>query len=273
MSTPSPARKTILGSFSWKRVLRSLLLIYAFIAVYVWFWSDSVIFQPGPSGYKDNASILKIPAQGDVELSAVYMPAPGATFTIFYCHANAMDLADCRYRFQYYNDLGFSLFSFDYRGYGTTPGRPTTGNTCRDADTAFQYLVNDLGVPANRIIIHGHSVGGGPALTVAKKYDPAGVIIESSFTSAFRVLSRWPIFPFDKFINSSRIARINCPLLVIHGADDHIIPPWHGQALYDKARDPKTFCLLPDASHNDIPFDVEEIMMGSITNFAATLPQ
>ena len=254
----------------------------AAVAVYgaLYIFANGQIFHPMkyPDGWWEvqdelGAQDVAITAADGIRLHGWWSPADGAGLATLYLHGNAGNVSHRGSHIRAVNEAGTSILVIDYRGYGTTPGRPTTGNTCRDADTAFQYLVNDLGVPANRIIIHGHSVGGGPALTVAKKYDPAGVIIESSFTSAFRVLSRWPIFPFDKFINSSRIARINCPLLVIHGADDHIIPPWHGQALYDKARDPKTFCLLPDASHNDIPFDVEEIMMGSITNFAATLPQ
>ena len=60
-----------------------------------------------------------------------------------------------------------------------------------------------------------------------------GVILESPFLTAFRVMTRVPLFPFDKFSNVDKIGRVRCPLLILHGEADEIVPFWHGRRLFE----------------------------------------
>ena len=76
--------------------------------------------------------------------------------------------------------------------------------------------------------------------------------MESTFVTAFRVLTRITFFPFDQFRNLDKISKINCPSLIIHGERDEVVPFWHGQRLHEAAPEPKTFLPLPEASHNDV---------------------
>ncbi len=102
-------------------------------------------------------------------------------------------------------------------------GKPSEGNAYRDIDTAYNYLTQTLRIPSERIIVYGRSVGGGSAVDLAGREALGGLILESSFTSAFRVIVPFPILPFDKFANIDKIERVNCPVLVIHGkADDKL---------------------------------------------------
>ena len=73
-------------------------------------------------------------------ISAIYLARPGAKYTVLYSHANAVDLGDIREFLAMYRDRGFSVFSYDYRGYGTSPGRPTSRNPCKAADAALKHL-------------------------------------------------------------------------------------------------------------------------------------
>jgi len=147
--------------------------------------------------------------------------------------------------------MGFSVFAYDYRGYGTSDGRASARNSYEDIEAAYGYLVERLGVPANRIIVMGRSIGGGPAIELATKNDVAGLICESCFVSAFRVLTRVPILPFDKFTNLNKIKKINCPVLIIHGQSDRIVPVWHGRKLFEAANEPKLCLWVDGAGHND----------------------
>ncbi|MEQ9550896.1 MAG: alpha/beta hydrolase [Coleofasciculus sp. G3-WIS-01] len=117
---------------------------------------------------------------------------------------------------------------------------------------SVNYLKEQLGVPPEQIIAYGRSVGGGSAVDLAARHPLAGLILESSFTSAFRVVLPIPILPFDKFPNLDKITQVNCPVLVIHGTADGTIPLSHGKRLFAAAPEPKRSFWVEGASHNDL---------------------
>ncbi|MEQ8753686.1 MAG: alpha/beta hydrolase [Coleofasciculus sp. G1-WW12-02] len=245
-------KRRLLGEFTWKRLVRSLIFIYVFFALYVFFIADRMIFLPSPSSYPDTPDILKLTTADDIQISAVYLPNPAATYTILYIHGNAEDLGDIQPLLHHLHSLGFSVFAYDYRGYGTSQGSPSERNAYHDSDTAFTYLKEQLKVPPEQIIAYGRSVGGGSAVDLAARHPLAGLILESSFTSAFRVVLPIPILPFDKFPNLDKITQVNCPVLVIHGTADETIPLSHGKRLFAAAPEPKLSLWVDGASHNDL---------------------
>ncbi len=100
--------------------------------------------------------------------------------------------------------------------------------------------------------MYGRSLGGAMALWVAAHAPVAGLVLESPFYTAYRVVTQAPLVPFDKFSNKDEIGRIRCPVLVIHGLDDWIIQPWHGRELYARAPEPKRCLWVEGAGHNDV---------------------
>jgi fermentation-respiration switch protein FrsA (DUF1100 family) len=266
-------RRYLLGEISLRRLTRSLLLIYACIALFAWFRSDRMIFLPQTPTYDTTEWTFQIPTADGAAITAVHLTTTNATHTVLYNHANAVDLGNIHFFLNRYRDAGFSVMSYDYPGYGTSPGRPTSAHACHAADTAMRYLTETCGIAPDRIIVHGRSVGGGPAVYLAAKHPVAGLIAESTFVSAFRVITHIPILPFDKFRNLARIDQIDCPLLVIHGTDDRTIPIWHGEALYARAKPPKKHCWLPNTTHNEISPEAEAIYWKTIQSFAKTITQ
>ncbi len=246
-----PWKKLLIGELSWRRLVRSLLFIYAFFALYVFFRADSMIFMPQPASYRDDQNILKLPVNATERISALHLINPKATYTLLYIHGNASDLGDNRPFLEQLQRWGFSVFAYDYRGYGTSDGRPSEQNAYQDAEVAYRYLTKQLKIPASRIIVYGHSLGGGSATELALRHPVAGVILGSTFISAFRVIAPFPLLPFDKFSNLSRLRQIHCPVLVMHGQADQTIPFDHGLALYEAASAPKQFLWIPGAGHND----------------------
>jgi fermentation-respiration switch protein FrsA (DUF1100 family) len=113
------------------------------------------------------------------------------------------------------------------------------------------HLRETLRVPAERTIILGRSLGGGPAVQMALEETPAGLVLQSTFVSVYRVVTHWPLLPFDQYDNLSKIARVRCPVLVMHGRSDEVIPFSHGEALFAAAREPKRALWVPGAMHND----------------------
>jgi fermentation-respiration switch protein FrsA (DUF1100 family) len=247
----SQLRKLLIGELSWKRLIRSLLFIYGFFAFYVFFRADSMIFLPQPATYQDNPSILKLPVTDNQKISAVHQPNPNAEYTILYIHGNAEDIGDIQPFLESLHKWGFGTFAYDYRGYGTSDGKPGEWNAYQDAEAAYTYLTQKLQVPPHKIIVYGRSVGGGSAVDLATRHPIAGLILESTFTSAFRVVVPFPLLPFDKFANLNKLQQVNCPILVMHGQADQTIPVKHGYQLYEAAADPKMSLWVDGAGHDD----------------------
>jgi fermentation-respiration switch protein FrsA (DUF1100 family) len=262
-----PWRKLLIGELSWQRLGRSLLFIYAFFALYVFFRADSMIFLPPPASYEDTEDILKLSVTDTQEISALYLPNPQATYTLLYIHGNAEDLGDIRPVLEQLQGWGFSVFAYDYRGYGTSDGRPSERHAYQDAAAAYAYLTEQLKIAPEQIIVYGRSVGGGSATALATRYPVSGLILESTFTSVFRVVVPVPLLPFDKFPNLRRLQRVTCPVLIMHGKADQTIPLHHGQTLYAAAPEPKRSLWVPEADHNDFPWVAGENLPRTLAAF------
>lgn len=244
-------KQLLIGDFSWERLVGSLLSIYGLFALYIFFRADSLIFLPQPATYRNTEALLRIAVTDTENISAVYLPNAQATYTLLYSHGNAEDLGSIQPVLERLYGWGFSVFAYDYRGYGTSDGMPSEKNAYQDADAAYGYLTQQLNIPSEQIILYGRSVGGGPATELATQYAVAGVVLESTFTSAFRVVVPFPLLPFDKFPNLKKLPQVRCPVLVMHGQADAIIPVHHGRRLYAAAPDPKQFLWVAEAGHND----------------------
>jgi fermentation-respiration switch protein FrsA (DUF1100 family) len=150
-------------------------------------------------------------------------------------------------------------------------GRPSEQSAYQDAAAAYAYLTGTLGVPPSRIIAYGRSVGSGPSVDLASREPLAGLVVESGFLTAFRVLTRVPLLPFDKFRNIDKIARVSCPVLVLHGILDEIVPLSHGRALYLAAPEPKRALWVEGAGHNDLTFVAGDRQARALREFAALI--
>ncbi len=259
--------KLLIGDFTWQRLVKSLVFIYIFFAVFVYFRADSMIFLSQPSSYQDDPTILKLRSGENTNISATYLLNNQAKYTILYSHGNSEDLGDIKQILEKLHVWGFSVFAFDYRGYGTSQGKPTERHAYEDINSAYNYLTRNLKISPEKIIVLGRSVGGGSAVNLAMQKPVAGLILESSFISAFQVIVPFRILPFDKFPNLDKIKKIKCPILVIHGKADNIIPFAHGQKLFKAATSPKLSLWVEEANHNDLFSIAEEKYRQTLQEF------
>ena len=114
---------------------------------------------------------------------------------------------------------------------------------------SWDYLIAYSGIPADHIIIFVKSLGGAPAIDLAGQVEPAGLIVQSSFTSAADMASAvLPFFPHaflhTKMDSVSKIARVHCPKLFIHSTADEVVPYRLGRRLYEAAPEPKQWMTL-----------------------------
>lgn len=244
-------KNLLIGKFTIGRLIRSFVVIYVSVLIFAFVYSDRMIFLPQTSSYEDSQAILKIKTVDGATISAKHFINPNAEFTILYSHGNSEDIADIEPTIMKLYVKGFSVLTYDYRGYGTSKGKASEKKAYRDVEAAYIYLVEEMAVEPKRIISMGRSVGGAVATHLAYKKQVGGLIIESSFVTAFRVITRIPLSVIDKFRNISKVSKVRCPILVIHGMDDRLVPIWHGKKLFEKATNPK-FCLwIEGVGHND----------------------
>lgn len=236
-----------------KVVLVTLVLAWAGLAAFALIMANRMIFPAPPSSYQDSGEIVKFRYNetGDA-VSTWYLPNPEATHLIFYQHGNGEDLGGIVDRLRRLHGLGFAVFAWDYPGYGTSDGRPNQDLVFDIADQLMRGLPTATGFDADRIVLYGRSLGGGPATWLATRHDAAGLILEGTFTSTFRVMTRMRLLPWDIFDNLSRIGQIRCPVLILHGNNDEVVPFQHGQILLRHAPEPKSFTWFDGGRHNDL---------------------
>lgn len=257
------------------RTLMQLLIgggaIYLVLNLYAWIISDRLLFAPREASYVHLPNELKIAAGDGEQITAVFLEHPNPRYTILFSHGNAEDLGNVVPFMQQFHDRGYSVLMYDYRGYGTSDGKPSTKHAKEDAVAAYNWLVNEKGIDPKSIISHGRSLGGGVAVWLASRHEVAGLITEISFASVFRVKTRWKILPWDKFDSLRSIRNVDCPVLLIHGTDDEIIPLWHGQTVFDAAPGPKRHLWIQGGRHNDYVNVAEQEYMDAIEGFVGDL--
>jgi alpha-beta hydrolase superfamily lysophospholipase len=257
--------------------LQGLLLIviglYLIALVIAAFYSDRIIFQPQQAGYRDRPDILRLTSSDGAKISARYLPNPKAVFTVLFSHGNAEDIGDAQPLLECIGAAGFAVFAYDYQGYGTSEGSASERHAYEDEEAAYNFLVQSMHVQPNRIIAFGRSVGSGPACDLASRHSLAGLILESAFTSAFRVMTRIRVLPFDKFDNLRKIKSVRCPVLIIHGTEDSVINISHGKELFAAANEPKQAIWVQGANHNDVAFIGGTAYADSLKAFATLIQQ
>ncbi len=157
-------------------------------------------------------------------------------------------------------DRGFSVFLIDYRGYGKSEGKIEHGkDVFEDANAAFKWATETRKVPLTKLVLYGESLGTNPAIRLGTENQVGAVILEAPFTTFYELAhTHYPFVPkmllkdFE-FSNIDRIQDIKAPLFILHGTRDEICPYRMGEALFQKAPDPKEFFSISDGGHNDLP--------------------
>ena len=234
-----------------------LLAAFAFQSRLVYFPDfPSRALGPGPDSIGLAYRQLDIVTEDGVSLVAWHVPASEPRGTVLFFHGNAGNISHRLESLKLLNDLGLAILIFDYRGYGRSEGEISEDGIYRDADAVWRHLTEEMGIPPDKIVLFGRSLGAAVAAYVAGRQEPGALILESGFVSVpdlgagiypwlpVRWLARIR-FPAAEFLQS-----VTCPVLVVHSRDDEIIPFEQGVKLHAAARQPKEFLEIR-GGHND----------------------
>ncbi len=233
--------------------LAALVIVYALIVLRVYISQSRRIYRPlrehidTPVAHGFAFEDVSFDSIDGVGLHGWFVPHPDAAYVLLFFHGNTRNISYCINSVALYHELGFSIFLFDYRGYGRSGGRPTEQGIHLDAEAAWRWLVETRGIHPDRIVLHGRSLGAAIATRLAARQSPAALVIESTFTSMPEVAAElYPLLPTRLLVRHrypvrEHLKQVHCPVLVVHGREDELIPYRHGQALFEAANEPKAF--------------------------------
>jgi len=192
-------------------------------------------------------------------LSAWYQPPEDGKPVFMFFHGNGGRLDLMKWRWERILKEGYGIFTLSYRGYPGSTGSPSEEGLIKDAQAGWKWLSAKHN--SNDIIIHGLSLGSGVATALATEVDAKALILEAPFSAVADVAAwRFPTFPArwvirDKFLSRERIAKVNMPLLVVHGTEDSVIPFHLGERLFKRAVEPKQFITMKGSDHSTLVRD------------------
>lgn len=207
-----------------------------------------------------------------------------SSLILLHCHANATDIGVMMGNYlDLSRFLGVDVVGFEYSGYGDSQGTLKAVNIFDDVVAAYEFVVNS-GIPPGRIVVYGQSIGSVPACYLASIKPVGGLILHSPLASGLQVLDPKPggccqpscfLCCFDVFRNDWRIRDVRCPVLIMHGERDEVVPFCHAVKLRDrckKSEDCRTY-FNPNAGHNNFVESNRQAYFHEMMSFFSSVRQ
>ena len=251
-------------------IITSLIAIvlggYLFVLVILFFFQSSLLYHPDKSAVNpvwsglDEMQAVKARSADGIDLLSLYAVGQSNLPIVVYLHGNAGNIGSRGHKVRPFLDVGFGVLLVGYRGFGTNPGKPTEEGLYADAMAAYSLIDEESNRP---IIIYGESLGTAVATNLAAKLASLGspvsaLILEAPFPNLHSVAKyHYPFVPVqillkDGFDQSSKIDKVQAPILVFHGGKDRTIPISLGKSLFEKAIIPKKSKWFENAGHNNL---------------------
>jgi uncharacterized protein len=256
----------------WKTFGKRFSIGYVLVCGLLYFQQQRLMFHPTkslenkPSLYQLKYQEIWIPvvnSDGKQEkMHGWWIPSKNENAPVMlYFHHNAMNIGANVSQALQFHQLGYAIVLFDYRGFGQSEGDfPTESQVYADAEAAWNYVVKTRAIPANRVVIYGHSIGGAIAVNLASKHpEAAALIVQSSFTSMRDMTKRFGLYwvlPIEmlltqRFESLDKMKTMKMPVLIIQGTDDFQIPVEMGTKLHEAAPGQKQLLTIVGGGHDN----------------------
>jgi hypothetical protein len=254
------------GHASVLRVTAIVVVPVVVLLVLAWALQRRLIYLPSTGRVPAAGSVLpgaedvSFDTEDGLRLRGWFVPGAAGTAgpTVLVFNGNAGNRADRAALAGALGRAGMSVLLFDYRGYGGNPGHPSESGLAADARAARGYLLSRPDVRPPSIVYFGESLGAAVAVALAAQHPPAALVLRSPFTTLADVAQlHYPYLPArallkDRYDAVGRIGAVRCPLLVLAGGADSIVPARQSRRLYEAAAEPKRYVEIPGAGHNDL---------------------
>jgi fermentation-respiration switch protein FrsA (DUF1100 family) len=272
-----------------------ICLLIAIVAIYVllaprfaaWFYRPVLFPRLAMTSHENPPIIAEIKAKAikflqsnGNKLCAWFYRNPNSRFIMLVSHGNFGNMETHSYLTEALIRSGFSVFIYDYSGYGASTGLPNLNIVTNDAESAYDYLVKHEKIAPENIILYGESIGASIASHLATTRKVKALICQSGFSS-FRsiVLEKMPflkvypkmLFPRHSLDTICSIMNLQVPVLIIHGVKDDVVLFHHAESIFKAAKLPKILISLPDCDHRNVTFADREKFISIVQEFSKSL--
>ena len=255
-----------------RRVFLGAVLIYLSVAAILFVFQRHFIYPnymrdapaSGGEGIAGLQRLWRDIGDDDKPVEAWLLPGKGVSAErpgplLVFTHGNAELIDDWPSSLEQYRLWGFNVLLPEYRGYGRSGGSPAQDEITEDLIWFLDQVIERPEVDGQRLVYHGRSLGGGAACALAAARPPKALILQSTFARLADLASRFfmpSILVFDEWDNESVLPQLACPVLIMHGTHDRLIPFSHAERLVQAAKRAKL--VKQDCRHADCPPDYVE---------------
>lgn len=260
----------------------ALLAVVLVVIALAWLLQRRLIYLPEPGAVPAASTILHsgedvaFDTADGLRLRGWFVPAGGrGQATVLVLNGNGGNRAARAPLAAELSRAGLSVLLLDYRGYGGNPGSPSEPGLLADARAAHAYLTARRDVDPARLVYFGESLGAAVAVQLAVERPPMALVLRSPFTSLADVgRLHYPFLPVrlllkDRYASIERVGGLRCPVLVLAGARDGIVPWEQSRRLAEAIPAPKRFVLIPGADHNSLALLAGQRVTGEVVRFVA----
>lgn len=238
---------------------------YLLLCLAYFLLQEAIIFRPQRSasegGYRLSASYEErsfTTSSGGRIHGVLLHPKGHPRGLIFYLHGNTGSMKRWSTIAQELLELNYDVFVMDYRGYGKSRGRRVEDAMHQDAEEVFDEMA--AAYRNRKVVVYGRSLGSGFAVQLAARKEVDRLVLETPFLSLVDVARHYvpflPVYYMLRFrLRSDKfIQKVKCPILILHGTRDPIVPYRSAFALFQlvRYRDDVQMVTIPGAQHNNL---------------------
>jgi alpha-beta hydrolase superfamily lysophospholipase len=240
-----------------------IAIIYLVICVGFYFFQHLLFLRPerlSPSfeyKYPFPFEELDFEMEDGGVVNAIYFKVPNSRGVVYYMKGNSKSIKGWGKFAKDFLSNGYDFFMMDYRGFGKSRGKRTQANVFNDSQFIYKWLRESY--PEDKIILYGRSWGSGIAARIASWNKPKLLILDSPYYSFYHTIHRYLFFVPLRLIlrydirTDQYLETIACPVHIIHGTKDRLIPFSNSEKLKTMFPEKVTLHSIPGAKHNNLP--------------------
>ncbi|MBT8321416.1 MAG: lysophospholipase [Eudoraea sp.] len=219
----------------WLNILILVILAYLLISLLVYFLQDYILFKPEklPSDFQfayenQETEEYNVETRDGAIINGLRFKAKEPKGIVFYLKGNSKSIKGWGKFAVDFTRHGYDVLMVDYRGFGKSTGRRTQKAIKRDMQLIYNKIKEK--VDEKYIILYGRSLGSGFATKLASMNNPRMLILDAPYYSLSKVGKRYmPFMPLSLLLKFPMptykwIRYVVCPIHIIHGTDDKLIP-------------------------------------------------
>ncbi len=261
MANTTTSQRQIFRRTGWATHVRAVLIllvgIYVLLGAAIWWAQPQLIYHPSRDAIpprEDFITPVRLNTPDGEVLNAWYARAERGCPTILFLDGNAGRPEIQNGRWRRIHEQGVGFLALYYRGYSGSTGTPSEDGLHIDAQAGLSWLVR-RGLNPNDVVVHGFSLGSGPATRLAATQPVGALVLEAPFTSMAGLMTeKMPLYPFglfmrDTYQSDAWITALDEPVLMVHGTADELIPISHSRRLMQLAPEPRELAEIEGADH------------------------